>query len=34
VCETVAGVNHLDILHELVDPKARLHALAKGMLGL
>ena len=34
VCETVAGVNHLDILHELVDPKARLHALAKGLLGL
>jgi arylformamidase len=34
VCETVAGVNHLDILHELVDPKARLHALATGLLGL
>jgi arylformamidase len=34
VCETVGGVNHLTILHELVDPKARLHALAKGLLGL
>jgi arylformamidase len=34
VCETVAGVNHLDILHGLVDTKARLHALAKGLLGI
>lgn len=34
VCETVAGVNHFNILHELVDPSARLHALAKGLLGL
>jgi arylformamidase len=34
VCETVAGANHLDILHELVDAKARLHGLAKGLLGL
>lgn len=34
ICETVAGVNHLDILHKLVDPKARLHGLAKNLLGL
>ncbi len=34
ICETVAGVNHLNILHELVDPTARLHRLAKNLLGL
>lgn len=34
VCETVAGVNHYTIMHELVDPAARLHALAEGLLGL
>ena len=34
ICETVAGVNHLNILYELVDPTARLHRLAKNLLGL
>jgi arylformamidase len=34
VCETVAGTHHLDVLHELVDPKARLHALARKLLEL
>jgi arylformamidase len=34
VCETVAGTNHLTILHELVNPQARLHALAKELLGI
>jgi arylformamidase len=34
VCETVAGTHHLDVLHALADPQARLHALALGLLGL
>jgi arylformamidase len=34
VCETVPGTHHLDVIHELADPKARLHALAKELLGL
>ena len=32
VCETVPGTNHLDILHALADPQARLHALAQALL--
>jgi arylformamidase len=34
VCEALPGTNHFDVLHDLVDPKARLHALALGLLGL
>ncbi|HEX6363936.1 MAG TPA: alpha/beta hydrolase [Albitalea sp.] len=34
VCETIPGTNHLNVLHELADPEARLHALAKELLGL
>jgi arylformamidase len=26
VCEEVAGANHFTVLHELADPKSRLHA--------
>lgn len=34
VCETVPGTNHLNVLHELVDPQARLHGLALELLEL
>jgi arylformamidase len=34
VCETLAGANHLDILHNLADPEGRLHDLALRLLGL
>lgn len=34
VCETLPGIDHFSILHELVDPDARLHMLAKQLLGL
>jgi arylformamidase len=34
VCETVPGTNHLDVIHELVNANARLHALAKELLDL
>lgn len=34
VCETVPGTNHLDVLHALADPQARLHGLTLGLLGL
>lgn len=34
VCETVPGRHHLDVLHDLADPKARLHELALRLLGL
>ncbi|WP_284614797.1 alpha/beta hydrolase [Aquabacterium humicola] len=34
VCETVVGKNHFDVLHEFVDPAARLHALGLRLLGL
>jgi arylformamidase len=34
VCETVVGKNHFDVLHELVDPDARVHNLALRLLGL
>jgi arylformamidase len=33
-CETIADVDHYTILHGLADPRARLHALARGLLGL
>lgn len=34
VCEVVAGANHLDVLHQLCEPSARLHRLALDLLGL
>ncbi len=34
VCETVDGAHHMNILHALVDPDARLHALALDLLDL
>ena len=34
VCQTVPGTNHLDVLHQLADPQARLHGLALQLLGL
>jgi arylformamidase len=34
VCETAVGKNHFDVLHELVDPKSRVHSLALRLLGL
>jgi len=34
VCETVPDANHLEVLHELADPSARLHALARELLSL
>lgn len=34
VCETAGGKNHFDVLHDLVDPDARLHGLALRLLGL
>ena len=32
--ETVAGRNHMNVLHELADPLARTHRLGLGLLGL
>jgi len=32
--ETVAGRNHMDVLHELADPRSRTHALALELLGI
>ena len=32
--ETVAGRNHMDVLHELAAPQSRTHRLALGLLGL
>ena len=32
--ETVAGRNHMDVLHELANPQSRTHRLALGLLGL
>jgi arylformamidase len=34
VCETIPGRHHLDVLHDLADPQARLHDLALRLLGL
>jgi arylformamidase len=34
VCETVPGRHHLDVLHDLADPQARLHELALRLLEL
>ena len=33
-CEAIAEANHYTILHGLADPRGRLHALARGLLGL
>ena len=32
--ETAAGRNHMDVLHELAEPRSRTHRLALGLLGL
>ena len=34
VCETIAGTNHLTVLHDLADPQGRLHQHALQLLGL
>jgi len=34
VCETLPGRHHLDVLHDLADPQARLHDLTLRLLGL
>jgi arylformamidase len=34
VCESVAGADHLSVLHDLVDSQTRLHALARELLDL
>jgi len=32
VAETIPGVHHLNILHDFVDPQARLHQMAQDLL--
>jgi len=34
VCETLPGLNHFSVLEALVQPDHRLHAIAKGLLGI
>jgi arylformamidase len=34
VCETIAGMHHLGVLHDLADPAGRSHQLALQLLGL
>ena len=34
VCEAIPGTNHFTVLHDLADADARLHRLARGLLGL
>jgi arylformamidase len=34
MCEAIPGTHHLNVLHALADPEARLHRLALGLLGL
>lgn len=34
VCEVIPGTNHFTVLHDLADADARLHRLARGLLGL
>ncbi len=34
VCETVPGRHHMNVLHELAEPSARVHRLALWLLGL
>ncbi|MCA0243921.1 MAG: alpha/beta hydrolase [Proteobacteria bacterium] len=33
VCEVLPGRNHMDVLDDLIEPSARLHRLARGLLG-
>ena len=34
VCEALPNRHHMNVLHDLADPQARLHALARQLLGL
>jgi arylformamidase len=34
VCDAIAGTNHFTVLHDLADPRGRLHPLALQLLGL
>lgn len=34
VCETLPGRHHMNVLHDLANPQARLHAMARQLLGL
>ena len=34
VCETIPGVHHYTILHDLADPNGRVHAIARRLMGL
>jgi len=34
VCESVPGRHHMNVLHDLADPQARLHHLARQLMGL
>jgi arylformamidase len=34
VCETIPGMHHLGVLHDLADPAGRSHRLARQLLGL
>jgi arylformamidase len=34
VCESVPARHHMNVLHELAEPSARVHQLALGLLGL
>ena len=34
VCETLPGRHHMNVLHDLAEPGTRLHALARGVLGV
>jgi arylformamidase len=34
VCETIPGLHHLGVLHDLADPAGRSHRLARQLLGL
>jgi arylformamidase len=34
VCESIAGTNHLDVLHDFADSGGRSHMLALELLGL
>jgi arylformamidase len=32
VCETLPGLNHFTVLHDLADPDARLNAMVRELL--
>jgi len=34
VCETLPGLNHFTVLHDLADPQGRSHQLARKLLDL